>query len=51
VQATERSAEKKIKIISQTIEGYRKEIEELKQKNNHMTPPEVREKREQQFSL
>jgi FtsZ-binding cell division protein ZapB len=48
VQAPERSAEEKIKIISQTIEGYRQEIEELKEKLNPMTPPEVREQREQQ---
>jgi predicted nucleic acid-binding Zn-ribbon protein len=40
-QALERSAEEKIKIISQTIEGYRQEIEELKEKINPMTPPEV----------
>jgi hypothetical protein len=44
-QAPERSAEEKIKIISQTIEGYRQEIEELKEKLNPTTPPEVREKR------
>jgi hypothetical protein len=29
-QAPERSAKEKIKIISQTIEGYRQEIEEIK---------------------
>jgi predicted nucleic acid-binding Zn-ribbon protein len=41
-QAPNRSAEEKIKIISQTIEGYRQEIEEIKEKLNHTTPPEVR---------
>jgi hypothetical protein len=30
MKALERSAEENIKIISHTIEGYRKEIEELK---------------------
>jgi predicted nucleic acid-binding Zn-ribbon protein len=38
-QAPKRSAEEKIKITSQTIEGYRKEIEELTEKLNPMTPP------------
>jgi hypothetical protein len=51
VQAPERSAEEKIKIISQTIEGYRQEIEELKENINPMTPLEVREQREQQSTL
>jgi hypothetical protein len=32
VQAPERSAKEKIKIISQKIKGYMKEIEELKRK-------------------
>jgi hypothetical protein len=30
MQAPNRSAEEKIKVISQTIEGYRQEIEEIK---------------------
>jgi predicted nucleic acid-binding Zn-ribbon protein len=42
-QAQERSAEEKIKIILQTIEGYRQKIEELKEKLNPTTPPEIRE--------
>jgi FtsZ-binding cell division protein ZapB len=39
----ERSAEEKINLISQTIDQYKKEIEELKERLNPMTPPEVRE--------
>jgi hypothetical protein len=45
-QASKRSEEEKIKIISQMIEGYRKEIKEIKQNINPMTPPEVQEQRE-----
>jgi hypothetical protein len=51
VQAPERSAEEKIKMISQTIDGYKQEIEELKENLNPMTPLEVREQREQQSAL
>jgi hypothetical protein len=40
-QAPDRSAEEKIKISLQKIEGYRKEIEEIKEKLNPMTPPKV----------
>lgn len=47
VQAPERSAEEKIN-ISQKIEEYRQEIEELKENLNPTTPPEVQEQREQQ---
>jgi predicted nucleic acid-binding Zn-ribbon protein len=43
VQSPERSAEEKIKIILQTVQGYRKEIEDLKQNINPTTPLEVRE--------
>jgi hypothetical protein len=50
-QAPWRSAEEKIKIISQTIEGYRQKIEEIKEKLNPTTPPKIREKREQQSAL
>jgi predicted nucleic acid-binding Zn-ribbon protein len=42
-QALERSEMEKIKIISQTIEGYMQEIEELKENLNPTTPSEVRE--------
>jgi DNA repair exonuclease SbcCD ATPase subunit len=51
VQAPERSAEEKINLISQTIDQYKQEIEELKERLNPMTPPEVREQREQESSL
>jgi hypothetical protein len=51
VQATERSAEEKINLIAQTIDQYRQEIEELKERLNPMTPPEVREKRKQEVAL
>jgi predicted nucleic acid-binding Zn-ribbon protein len=42
-QAPKRSAEEKIKIISQTIEGYRQKIEDIKENINPMTPLEVPE--------
>jgi predicted nucleic acid-binding Zn-ribbon protein len=48
MQTPDRSADEKIKIIAQKIEGYRQEIEELKEKLNPMTPPKVLEKREKQ---
>jgi FtsZ-binding cell division protein ZapB len=51
VQATERSAEEKINLIVQTIDQYRKEIEELKENLNPMTPPEVREQRKAEVAL
>jgi len=38
-------------MISQTIEKYKQEIEELKYRLNPMTPPEVQEQREQQSAL
>jgi predicted nucleic acid-binding Zn-ribbon protein len=41
VQATESSIEEKINLIVQTIDQYRQEIEELKEKLNPMTLPEV----------
>jgi hypothetical protein len=41
VQASYRSIDEKIKIIAQTIEGYRQEIKEQKEKINPMTHPEV----------
>ena len=37
----ERSAEEKINMISQTIDKYKQEIEELKERLNPTTPPEV----------
>jgi FtsZ-binding cell division protein ZapB len=40
-QVLERSVEKKIRMISQTIDTYKKEIEELKERINPTTPPEV----------
>jgi predicted nucleic acid-binding Zn-ribbon protein len=41
-QAIERSTEENIHLITQTIDRYRQEIEELKEKLNPMTPPEVK---------
>jgi predicted nucleic acid-binding Zn-ribbon protein len=38
VQAPERSAEEKINMISQTIDRYKQEIEELKERLNPTTP-------------
>jgi hypothetical protein len=40
-QTLERNAKEKINMISQTIEIYKKEIEELKERINPTTPPEV----------
>jgi predicted nucleic acid-binding Zn-ribbon protein len=40
-QLLDRSADEKINIILQMIEGYMQEIEELKEKLNPMTPPKV----------
>jgi predicted nucleic acid-binding Zn-ribbon protein len=51
VQAPEKSAEEKINLISQTIDQYKQEIEELKERLNPMTPPEVREQRKQESAL
>jgi predicted nucleic acid-binding Zn-ribbon protein len=45
-QALERSVEERINLISQTIAQIKKDIEELKERINPMTPPEVREQRE-----
>jgi hypothetical protein len=50
-QAAERSAEEKINLIAQTIDQYRQEIEELKEKLNPTTPPEVREQRKEEAAL
>jgi hypothetical protein len=50
-QAENTSAEEKLKLISQTIEHYRQDIEELKENMTPTTPPEVREKRKQEASL
>jgi predicted RNase H-like nuclease (RuvC/YqgF family) len=40
-QAPERRKEENVQIISKTIDGYKKEIEELKQKINPTNPLEV----------
>jgi chromosome segregation ATPase len=50
-QAENTSAEEKLKLISKTIEHYRQEIEELKEKLTPTTPPEVREQRKQEVAL
>jgi archaellum component FlaC len=50
-QEPERNAEEKINMISQTIDRYKKEIEELKERLNPTNPLEVREQREQQYAL
>jgi FtsZ-binding cell division protein ZapB len=46
-----RSTKEKIQIIAQTIDGYRHEIEELKEKLTPTAPPEVTSKKEHQESL
>jgi hypothetical protein len=50
-QAPERSVEEKINMISQTIDRYKQEIEELKERLNPTNPLEVQEQREQQSAL
>jgi hypothetical protein len=50
-QEAMRNTEEHIQIIMQTLEGYRKEIEELKEKLTPTTPPEVTAEREQQETL
>jgi hypothetical protein len=45
------SAEEQIQIIAQTLEGYKKEIEELKEKLTPTTPPKVTTEREQHATL
>jgi hypothetical protein len=51
VQLLQRSAEEKINLISQTIDQYKQEIEELKERLNPTTSPEVREQRAQEYAL
>jgi hypothetical protein len=49
VQAESPMTEEKLNQISQTIDQYRKQIEELKEKLTLMTPPEVREQGKQKL--
>jgi FtsZ-binding cell division protein ZapB len=51
MKAPKKSVEEKINLISQTIYQYKQEIEDLKEKINPMTPPEVREHRKQEVAL
>jgi chromosome segregation ATPase len=53
VQALEKNTKEKISLISKTIDQYKQELEELKEKEriNPMTPPEVREKRKQEVAI
>jgi predicted nucleic acid-binding Zn-ribbon protein len=51
VQAEKKSAEEKLNLIAQTINKYRKEIEEIKEKLNPTTPLKVREQRKQEVSF
>jgi hypothetical protein len=51
VQTPDSNADEKIKIIVQIIEGYREEIEKLKEKLNPTTPSKVHEQREQKKSF
>jgi len=51
VQEQNISVEKKLNLIAQTVNLYRKEIEEIKEKENPTTPPEVREQMKQEVSL
>jgi hypothetical protein len=50
-QTSEKSAKEKINLIVQTINQYKQEIDELKKRLNPKTPLEVREEREQEFTL
>jgi hypothetical protein len=50
-QAESSSTEEKLNMISQTIDHYRKQIEELKEKLTLTTPPEVREQRKAEVAL
>jgi predicted nucleic acid-binding Zn-ribbon protein len=51
VHAESSSTEEKLKMIAQTIDHYRKQIEDLKEKLTPTTPPEVREKRKEEVAL
>jgi hypothetical protein len=51
MQAESPSTEEKLNNISQTIDHYRKQIEELKEKLTPTTPPEVREQRKEEVAL
>jgi hypothetical protein len=50
-QVVMRNAKEQIQIIAQTLEDYKKEIEELKENLIPNTPPKVTAEREQQVSL
>jgi hypothetical protein len=50
-QAATSNVEEQIQIIAQTLEDYKKEIEDLKEKLTPTTPPEVTAEREQQATL
>jgi hypothetical protein len=50
-QEPERSAEDNINMITHTIDRYKQENEDLKERLNPTIPPEVREQREQQCAL
>jgi hypothetical protein len=51
VHADSSSTEEKLKMIAQTIDHYRKKIEDLKEKFISTTPPEVREMRKEEAAL
>jgi hypothetical protein len=51
MEAAMSNAEENIQIITQMLEGYTKEIKELKEKLTPTTPPEVTAEREQKASL
>jgi hypothetical protein len=50
-QATERSAKEKIIVVTQTIDQYKHEIEELKERITPTTPPDIREQRKKEATL
>jgi predicted nucleic acid-binding Zn-ribbon protein len=51
MQETMNNAEEQIQIIAQTLEDYKKDIEELKENLTPTTPPKVTDEREQQTTL
>jgi archaellum component FlaC len=51
VQVEKKRAEEKLNLIAKTIDQYRQEIEELKEKLNTVTPMKVREQRKLEVAI
>jgi hypothetical protein len=51
VKALKKSAEEKINLISEKIDQYKQEIENLKERINSTTLPEVLEQRKKEYAL